>query len=446
MKLFLDDDELDGQLQRSVSHAYERAADIGEVLAVAGRLAPGDDESWHRDWTRAAQTASTTAHQASDAGHRVTAAEAFLRAVEYYRQAMFYLRADLDDPRLRQAYRDMREAFNGAARQLDIMVRPAQIPYDATTLNGYLYAPGDTDTAWPAVLFPMGYDAPAEDSYLYAAPAVRRGYAVLAFEGPGQGGVLYEQRLFLRPDFEHVLTQVVDHALTLPEVDGDRLILFGRSFAGYLSPRGASSEHRIAALVCDPGQVDLGARILERVPPTVAAMVHADDPAVDELLAPMLASPAARRLWTPRMAAHGATTLRGYLRELMRYNHADRAAEIRCPTLVTETEGDFAGGQSQQLFGLLSCPKSFHVFRRADGAEGHMGGLAQQLWNGFVFDWLHTAIQAAALGTARPKNPPRFGGPYRAARAHRDTAKRAGEQPDCSQRVREAVMTPTNRA
>ena len=41
--------------------------------------------------------------------------------------------------------------------------------------------PDGSDRA--TVLFPKGYDAPAEDSYLYAAPAVRRGYAVLAFEG-----------------------------------------------------------------------------------------------------------------------------------------------------------------------------------------------------------------------------------------------------------------------
>jgi hypothetical protein len=34
------------------------------------------------------------------------------------------------------------------------------------------------------------------------------------FEGPGQGEALYTQRLFLRPDFEHVLAPVLDWLLT----------------------------------------------------------------------------------------------------------------------------------------------------------------------------------------------------------------------------------------
>jgi hypothetical protein len=43
-----------------------------------------------------------------------------------------------------------------------------------------------------------------------------------------------------------------------PEV-ARSLVLIGRSFAGYLAPRAASFEHRLAALVCDPAQPDLGA-------------------------------------------------------------------------------------------------------------------------------------------------------------------------------------------
>jgi hypothetical protein len=392
MKVYFDDEDLDGQFQRTLTHAYEHAADLGEAFAAAGRITPGDEDSWYREWTAAAATARAAAETSRAAGRARSASEAFLRACLYHRQAMFWLRGDLDDPRLTDAYQAMRDCFRQAIGGLPYPVEPLGIPYEGTTLNGYLMTPDASGTPRPTVLLPAGYDSAAEEGWLYGAPALRRGYAVLSFEGPGQGGVLYEQRLHLRPDFQAVLGPVVDFALARPEVDGDRLALVGRSFAGYLAPRAATAEHRIAALVCDPGQVDLGARVRERVPPPALESIRADDQRVDELLAPLLATPAARRTWRPRMAAHGTTTLRAYLRALLEFTLADRAREIRCPTLVTEAEGDFAGGQSQRLYKLLACPKQYRGFTEAEGADGHMEGLAQQLWNGYVFNWLDTTL------------------------------------------------------
>jgi dienelactone hydrolase len=392
MRIIFDEDDLDGQFQRTLTHAYERGADLGEAFATAARITPGDDESWYRGWAAAAAIAEAAGETSRDAGRVQSAGDAFLRASEYHRQAMFYLRGDLDDPRVKESYQEMRDCFHQAVAGLPYGVEAVRIPYEGTSLNGYLMIPEGSDGPRPTVLFPAGYDSVAEEGYLYGASAIRRGYAVLAFEGPGQGGVLYEQRLFLRPDFEAVLTPVVDFALTRPEVNPDRLALLGRSFGGYLAPRGATAEHRIAALVCDPGQVDLGARVKERVPEPVLESIRANDPEVDELIAPMMASPEARRTWRPRMAAHGTPTLREYLRVLLEFTLEDGVGNITCPTLVTEGEGDFAGGQSERLYDLLTCPKQYRAFTAAEGTSGHMEGLGQQVWDGYVFDWLDAVL------------------------------------------------------
>jgi len=359
VKVYFEDEDLDGQFQRTLTHAYERAADLGEAFAAAARITPGDDQSWYREWSAAAAAARAAARASRKAGRTQSATDAFLRACEYQRQAMFYLRGDLDDPRVKESYLQVRECFRDAIPGLPYQVEAVRIPYEGTTLNGYLMTAGGPDQPQPAVLFPAGYDSVAEECHLYGASAIRRGYTVLAFEGPGQGGVLYQQGLHLRPDFEAVLTPVVDFALTRPEIDGQRLALLGRSFGGYLAPRGATAEHRIAALVCDPGQVDLGARVKKSVPAPALDLIRSNDPRVDDLIAPMMDSPQARRTWRPRMAAHGTPTFREYLRTLLDFTLEDRAADITCPTLVTEGEGDFAGGQSRRLYELLACPKAY---------------------------------------------------------------------------------------
>ena len=49
--------------------------------------------------------------------------------------------------------------------------------------------------------------------------AVERGWHALIFDGPGQGAALYDQGLPFRPDWEAVITPVVDFALARPGVD-----------------------------------------------------------------------------------------------------------------------------------------------------------------------------------------------------------------------------------
>jgi len=392
MKVCFDDEDLDGQFQRTLTHAYERGADLGEAFATAARITPGDDESWYREWSAAAAAAQAAAETSRRAGRTQSATDAFLRASEYHRQAMFYLRGDLDDPRVKESYLQVRECFRQAIPGLPYQVEAVHIPCEGAMLNGYLMTPDGSNEPRPAVLFPAGYDSVAEECHLYGASAIRRGYAVLAFEGPGQGGVLYEQGLHLRPDFEAVLTPVVDFALARPQVDGERLALLGRSFGGYLAPRGATAEHRIAALVCDPGQVDLGARVKEGVPTPALDLIRSNDSKVDALIAPMMASPQARRTWQPRMAAHGTATFREYLRTLLGFTLEDRVADIACPTLVTESEGDFAAGQSKWLYELLRCPKAYRAFTEAEGTSGHMEGLGQQVWDSYAFDWLDATL------------------------------------------------------
>jgi alpha-beta hydrolase superfamily lysophospholipase len=89
--------------------------------------------------------------------------------------------------------------------------------------------------------------------------ARRHGWNCLIFEGPGQGSALRLNKLPFRYDWEAVVTPVVDFALNLRGVDPERIALLGMSMGGYLAPRAAAFEHRIAACVAYDGVFQMAA-------------------------------------------------------------------------------------------------------------------------------------------------------------------------------------------
>jgi hypothetical protein len=46
MRLYFEDEDFDGQLQRSIGKADSGMANVGECLTIASRVTPGDRQSW----------------------------------------------------------------------------------------------------------------------------------------------------------------------------------------------------------------------------------------------------------------------------------------------------------------------------------------------------------------------------------------------------------------
>ena len=135
---------------------------------------------------------------------------------------------------------------------LPLPAQPVRIPYEGTTLPGYFFrAPGIG--AAPILLVHEGRDAWAEDVTYIARDANARGWHCLTFDGPGMGQTLRLQGLPFRPDWEKVITPVVDFAVRQPGVDAHRIALMGLSMGGALAPRAAASEKRLKLLVANPG-------------------------------------------------------------------------------------------------------------------------------------------------------------------------------------------------
>lgn len=392
MKLAMDDAAFDGQLQRSAGKADSAMANIGECLTIAEQITPGDRDSWYQAWSVFATRLVAQADAALAAGHAVSARDCYLRAAEYFRQAFFFHRDDLDGAELRTAYPASVGAFRAALPLLDH--RAAILDGD---VSGYLFAPGrpsDDDGTRadprPTIVHLGGYDGTAEELYAAARPALDRGYAFVALDGPGQGSVLYDQRIPMRPDWEHVVPTMVDALAARPEVNPTRLVLVGRSFGGLLAPRGAAGEPRLAAMIVDPGQFDMGTTLRSRLGDLLDRV---DDPSADDQFQSLLTIPGLDALFLPRMATHGVTTVRAYCAEMLRYTNADTIDRVTCPTFVTDNETDLvSSGQGQVLFDHLTCPKQFRRFTKAEGAEGHCEGMAPIIFWTAAYDWLDSIL------------------------------------------------------
>ncbi|MGY1746841.1 alpha/beta hydrolase family protein [Blastococcus sp. SYSU D00695] len=387
-RILFADPVYDGQLVRTLSMAVVHAADLGEAMAAARRIRSADRDRWHTGWSQAAEAAEAAAAAATSAGDRVSARDALLRAGEYRRQSWYFLRSDLRDPRLREGYRRHVEDFVAATALMDHPAERVRVPFEGATLGGYLFAPDATGTPRPTIVMLCGYDSTAEYGWADVPPALARGYNALVVEGPGQGGALIEQGLTMRPDFEHVLTPVLDWLVGRPEVDPGAIVLFGRSFAGYLAPRAATAEHRIAALVCDPAQPEMAARLPRGIAARLAAPV---------VRLQMRRDPRRREFFGARMATHGLSDVGEYLAELRRYSMLPLAGRITCPVLVVEAEHDFAGGSGRQLVDAMTAPARLVRLTADQGADGHCAGLGQQVWAGVVYPWLHEVLARSAV-------------------------------------------------
>ncbi len=391
MKIQFQDPTFSFEFLRVLGEAIYGGSDINECFLTASRITEGDVESWHQEWSRTAERIQRIADSCLARGHVVSARDAYLRASNYYRCAEFFLHLDYEkpDPRALPTYKKSVDCFRQATRFLPFPCEEVAIPYEGTFLPGYFYRVDDSATPRPTLLIHGGYDSTEEELYFGTVPAaLQRGYNCLTFEGPGQGSVIRLQQLPFRPDWEQVVTPVVEYMLTRPEVDPERLILQGRSLGGYLAPRAAAFEHRLAACIAVDG---LFSFIPERYAGTSATL---SEEATNEQFEQELQQSLNMRwafgqgMWTMQ-----ASSPLDCAQKMAQYTMEGVAEQITCPTLVCDAESDhFFAGQPKKLYDALTCPKTYLLFSAEDAAEEHCHEGATLLLNQRIFDWLDETL------------------------------------------------------
>lgn len=253
----------DFELTRLLGSTAAGGCEVAEFIEAVGRIRPHDPESWHDAWVDQATRASALANAAVENNHKDAARRTYLRASNYFRAASYML-PNLDE-RVLSLGRLSVSLFGRTLEYMDGRAMKLDLSYsDHVKMPGYLFLPPSSKSirgegGSPVVINLCGADSTQEELYFAMVwSGVELGYAVVTFEGPGQGMMLKEQKLPMRPDFENVTSSVIDQLISLntqsPELDLDmsRISVVGASMGAYYALRSATDQRIHACVAVDP--------------------------------------------------------------------------------------------------------------------------------------------------------------------------------------------------
>ena len=377
------------QTLRALNNIRTDGADTAEVLETIGHIREGDVQSWYVAWEA---TASRVLERAGRTGDARSRGQALLRAHNYLRTAEFFLRPS--DPRRPVTFRRNVQAFDAGLDPLGVARERVRIPYGANYLNAMFYPGPPGAQARPLLVLCGGFDSTLEELYFVLVPAAHEhGFSVLAFEGPGQGAVLREQKLVFTPEWERPTTAVLDAHFALHPRRA-KTVLIGMSMGGYLAPRAAAFDRRIDGVVAFDVLFDFGAIARQSVPPFAMWLhEHHADAVLDALIAvkarfsPGFAWSVANAQWVLGTASAIET-----IEVLGSYTLAAVAGRIEADVLILAGAEDhfIPAGQAADFARALTAARSVRsiVYDRASGGAEHCQMGAQSLWHADLFDWI----------------------------------------------------------
>ncbi|MGH9102454.1 MAG: alpha/beta hydrolase family protein [Acidimicrobiales bacterium] len=217
-------------------------------------------EDWCEAWCKAGEEHERLGRDSLAQGRTLSGGEHLAQAAAYYHFAKFVFLQDMDQ--LRAAHARATRCLDDAAPHLAPPGRRVEIPFDGATIAALLRVPAGPGPH-PVVILVPGLDSTKDELRSTEALFLGRGMATFAVDGPGQGEAEYD--LHIRPDWEVPGAAIVDAVASLPELDPDRIGIWGVSLGGYYAPRVASGDERVRACIALAGPYNFG-ECWERLP------------------------------------------------------------------------------------------------------------------------------------------------------------------------------------
>jgi hypothetical protein len=353
-------------------------------------------------WTTTADRLAKEAAARAVAGRRHSAAGQYLRASLYYSVATYSADGTGDPALFASLWEKHRAAWDQFVDLGDFggaVAECIEVPYEGTTLPGYFFRSGADGEPRRTLIFNNGSDGSVVGAWTDGIASARaRGWNAMTFDGPGQNAALVRQGLAFRPDWEKVITPVVNFLSARADVAGAKLALLGVSQGGYWVPRALAFEHRIAAAVADPGVVDVSTTVLGHLPHMMVKLLEAGEREKfnRDMEWTLKISPSTRSMLALRMRPYRVTTPYEFFSASRDYVLTDELiAQITTPVLITSPDNEqFWPGQSEELFDKLTGKKAIVAFTEAEGADSHCEPAASGIRGERIFDWLDEQIPA----------------------------------------------------
>lgn len=194
--------EFDFETRRLMWYCPHGGSDFAEVFTTSEKIKERDYESWYTEW-KSVGDLLTSRFYTSD----ISKGKAFLRASRYYQAAEFFLQPA--DPRKLEVYNNSVEYFYRGLGLLQIPYQMKNIEFKEVTLRTLLFR--TTKKCKGTLLICSGFDGLLEELYFTnVKAALDEGYNCILFEGPGQSHVIrYQHKAFI-PNWDTVVSQVVD--------------------------------------------------------------------------------------------------------------------------------------------------------------------------------------------------------------------------------------------
>jgi dipeptidyl aminopeptidase/acylaminoacyl peptidase len=227
-------------------------------------------EDWCRAWSECGAVHEGMAEKAEADGCSMSAGEHYFRAAISYHFGK-YLFVRWPD-QLRAAHEHVVRNYQRGLPYFAFPGEHVAMPYEGeATMYGILRKPWHTPKP-PVVILVPGLDSVKEELHIYGEDFLRRGMAVLAIDGPGQGEMEFTHAL--RPDYEVPVKHAIDYLENRPDVDASRVGLMGVSFGGQFVTRAAAFETRLKAVIENCGPYDQSERFYNRPQISRDTMIH----------------------------------------------------------------------------------------------------------------------------------------------------------------------------
>ncbi|KAL8670321.1 MAG: hypothetical protein Q9168_005138 [Polycauliona sp. 1 TL-2023] len=398
--LLSEDESFHFEFLLPLGEAIVGGADINPILAAAKNVTAGDFDSWREVFWELANQTKAQAEDPEIAYDAINVRDTWFSTATYFRRADFYQHGDPSNPLINYFWDEQTAAFDKGMAALPVPGQRVQIPADNFTVEAIWFpVSNDSNVKHPTIILGNGYDGAQEDLYhTFVVPAHARGWNAITYEGPGQPKVRRDQGLGFIPDWERVVTPVVDYLLENQShvVDAARMPLLGYSFGGYLAARAAAFEPRISAVLLDGGVWDTYEAFFNQLNEEAQTVLNSTNAtAFNEMVDTALANPktptgirwgAEQGIWS-----FTAKDAYDYYQLAKAYRVEAWIDKIKVPTWVADAAADqFFPGQPMKVAEALGDRATYHLFTGISQYHCQVG--SYQELNRVMHSWLNKVL------------------------------------------------------